>query len=255
MITVIVPVYNEAPFLRRCLTSLVKQTHKPEVILVDDCSTDGSDKICDEYKSYGFVVHHFKKNYGVSKARNYGIDHAKTKWITFVDADDELALDAIENMENATRKKAYVYQFNQLRVFNGNPPVQKYRTKPGRYLAYFPPKQWVMVWNKLYDIEFLKKHNIRFDEDMLYGEDEKFNLDCLKHLDTIKVCEEKTIIRHFENQNSITHQLNDEEILLQRKKLLEVINGKDSLEHRRFTQRLLDEHHKSKRFKHLNHIM
>ena len=75
MISLIIPVYNKAPFLKRCLDSVVNQTNtKMQVIMVDDASTDGSGEICDSYaEKYGWEVYHKKKNAGVSASRNFGM--------------------------------------------------------------------------------------------------------------------------------------------------------------------------------------
>ncbi|MBR3207719.1 MAG: glycosyltransferase family 2 protein, partial [Bacillus sp. (in: Bacteria)] len=95
----IIPVYNKAPFLRRCLNSIVKQTDSDaQVIIIDDGSTDDSGAICDEYKKFGFEVHH-TKNRGVSEARNLGIKYAKSEWLTFMDADDSFEPRAFEIMK------------------------------------------------------------------------------------------------------------------------------------------------------------
>ena len=89
-VSVIVPVYNVENYLEKCLTSLVNQTLKDiEIIVVNDGSTDNSQKIIDRYeKKYSNVKAYVKKNGGVSDARNYGINKAKGKYIAFVDGDD-----------------------------------------------------------------------------------------------------------------------------------------------------------------------
>lgn len=89
-ISVIVPIYNVAPYLRKCLDSLRNQTMKEiEVICIDDGSTDKSGEIAEEYSKVDerFRVIH-TENRGLSAARNTGIDEAKTEWIMFVDSDD-----------------------------------------------------------------------------------------------------------------------------------------------------------------------
>ncbi len=90
LVSVIVPVYNVEPYLRRCIDSLVHQTLKDiEIILIDDGSTDGCGKICDEYAAADArisVVH--QENAGLSEARNAGIDRAKADYLMFVDSDD-----------------------------------------------------------------------------------------------------------------------------------------------------------------------
>ena len=90
-ISVIVPVYNVEPYLRKCVDSLLNQTISGyEIILVDDGSTDGSGFICDEYAaSHPLIVRVIhQRNQGVSAARNAGIDQSQSKYITFVDGDD-----------------------------------------------------------------------------------------------------------------------------------------------------------------------
>lgn len=99
MITVIVPVYNTAPYLDRCISSILSQSFRTfELILVDDGSADNSGEICDHYAqkdSRVKVIH--KANGGVSSARNIGLDQAKGEWITFVDSDDWVHEDFLKN--------------------------------------------------------------------------------------------------------------------------------------------------------------
>lgn len=88
--SIIIPVYNVAPYLRECLDSVLAQTFTDwEAICVDDGSTDGSGTILDEYvaKDKRFKVVH-QANAGVGSARNKGLDIAKGGWILFLDADD-----------------------------------------------------------------------------------------------------------------------------------------------------------------------
>ncbi|MCF0190319.1 MAG: glycosyltransferase family 2 protein [Marinilabiliaceae bacterium] len=110
-ISVIIPVYNVAFYLRRCLDSLLCQTYTDfELLLVDDGSDDGSGAICDEYASRDArirVVH--KENGGASSARNVAIDIAEGSYIVFVDADDAVVPDYLKIMlEDAQRYDADV---------------------------------------------------------------------------------------------------------------------------------------------------
>lgn len=91
-LSVIVPIYNVEKYLRECIDSILSQDIEGmEVILVDDGSLDGCEKICDEYaKTAGRVTVIHKENGGVSTARNAGLDIARGKYITFVDSDDYL---------------------------------------------------------------------------------------------------------------------------------------------------------------------
>lgn len=100
LVTIIVPVYNVAPYLERCVDSLIAQTwRKLEILLVDDGSTDGSGSICDRYAEADSrirVIH--KENGGLSSARNAGLDAAAGDCIGFVDSDDWIAPDMYARM-------------------------------------------------------------------------------------------------------------------------------------------------------------
>ena len=103
LVSIIVPVYNVEKYLPKCVDSLINQTYKNvEIILVDDGSTDQSGNICDTYleKDNRIVVLH-KKNGGLSDARNFGIEHAKGDYYSFVDSDDYLKEQTIEYLVDA----------------------------------------------------------------------------------------------------------------------------------------------------------
>ncbi len=92
-LSVIIPIYNVADFLPRCINSVLLQTASDlEIILVDDCSTDDSRQICDDFatKYSNIKVIHREKNGGLSEARNTGIQSATGDYITFLDSDDFL---------------------------------------------------------------------------------------------------------------------------------------------------------------------
>jgi len=100
MISVIVPVYNVAAYLGQCLQSIAEQTFNDwECILVDDGSTDGSSRICDEWadKDHRFKVVH-KTNKGVSIARNEGLKACSGTYVVFVDSDDWVETDYLSAM-------------------------------------------------------------------------------------------------------------------------------------------------------------
>ncbi|MDE6645587.1 MAG: glycosyltransferase [Muribaculaceae bacterium] len=112
-ISIIVPVYNVAAYLRECLNSIEKQTFRNwECILVDDGSLDDSGAICDEYASRDprFRVIH-QKNGGLSAARNSGLRVCKGKFVAFIDSDDYVSADFLDRMrEVITASEADVVQ-------------------------------------------------------------------------------------------------------------------------------------------------
>lgn len=101
-VSIIIPVYNTAKYLRRCLDSAKNQTYTNlEVICVDDGSTDGSEKIVDEYlDDERFVIIH-KDNGGESSARNTGLLKSTGDYIGFMDCDDWIEKDMYETLVEA----------------------------------------------------------------------------------------------------------------------------------------------------------
>lgn len=123
LITVIIPVYNVLPYLNKCIESVLYQTYSNlEIIVIDDGSTDGSEKVCDEYASLDnriSVIH--QSNQGLSVARNVGLDKATGDWVAFVDSDDFLSLNMYESMLNTAHNyNVEVVSCSFNKVFDGS---------------------------------------------------------------------------------------------------------------------------------------
>ena len=90
LVSIIVPVYNVANYIGECLDSLLNQTYRNiEIILINDGSSDESEKICKEYLvNDPRIKYVYQDNAGLSMARNRGIDLATGEYLTFVDSDD-----------------------------------------------------------------------------------------------------------------------------------------------------------------------
>lgn len=101
-ITIIVPLYNSEKYMKRCVDSIINQTYKNlEIILINDGSTDRTENILREYeKSDKRIIAISKKNSGVSNSRNIGIEMATGKYVMFVDSDDWMEIEAIEQLHN-----------------------------------------------------------------------------------------------------------------------------------------------------------
>ena len=139
LISVIVPVYKVEKYLRRCIESILAQTHKNiEMLLVDDGSPDGSGAICNEYAEKDSRVRVFhKENGGVSSARNLGLREAKGQYIGFVDADDYIDMTMYETLLNNLIKESAdisvcsYYQEDDNGVFHKHWPQDDYLTISG----------------------------------------------------------------------------------------------------------------------------
>lgn len=99
-VSIIVPVYNGALYISRCMESLLAQTYPTmEILLIDDGSTDGSGRLCDDFADkYSQVKVYHVKNAGVSAARNKGIEECSGEYVGFADVDDYLLEDMVEHL-------------------------------------------------------------------------------------------------------------------------------------------------------------
>ena len=101
MISVVIPVYNSKDYLKHCLDSVVGQSFKDlEIICINDCSTDGSEAVLRDFERSDQRVRviSLPQNHGCPYARNLGIDEARGEYIYFMDSDDWLDLDYLEEM-------------------------------------------------------------------------------------------------------------------------------------------------------------
>ena len=133
-LSIIIPVYNSKKYLKGCLNSICKQVKKNvEVIIVNDCSADGSIKICKNFaKKHNFIrLINLKKNKGVAYCRNKGIRKAIGNYISFVDSDDRLLSGSIDNILNHIKnfygKEVFVLGYIYNRFFNSknNKPTDR----------------------------------------------------------------------------------------------------------------------------------
>jgi len=190
-VSIIIPVYNVAPFLPRCLDSLVAQTLRDiEIICIDDKSTDNSLEILHEYAKKDNRIHIIasEKNGGVATARNRGIDIAKGEYIGFVDPDDYIGLSTIQKAYSQIKKeksdilvfgcsefnetsKSIRWDFELLESFaSGEVPV----TDKKKLLNLMHN-----IWDKIYSANFLRKNRILFIDRINISEDFIFNLQCI----------------------------------------------------------------------------
>lgn len=120
-VSIIIPVYNAEKFLGKCINSVLTQTYENwEIIIIDDGSTDNSEKIYNEFaKNDNRFKVYYQDNKGVSAARNFGINIAQGKYIIFIDADDWIEKDFIDRMiEVIEKEKADMVQCNFYYVRN-----------------------------------------------------------------------------------------------------------------------------------------
>lgn len=200
--SVILPIYNVAPYLERCIQSVLNQTFADyELILVDDGSTDSSPQICDGYASESdriHVVH--KENGGLSSARNAGMQQAKGRYIWWVDSDDWIEKDALAQLyQAAAEENPDVIKFSYFRSENGENKETGHGLSSGEYAgadalqmlreqAFLSAGTYCLsAWSHVYRTDFLKEKELLFVSERAIGsEDYLFNLQVL--LSAEKVC-------------------------------------------------------------------
>lgn len=200
LISVIIPVYNTAPYLVECMESIINQTFKDiEIICINDGSTDGSLDILNQYTLNDERVQVIsQENCGLSRARNRGLEVAQGDYIYFMDSDDTLKVEALEYLYGESAKNQLevlcfdgqaVYETEELKdkypsyhttykyerteelgeIYSGIQMLSEFRRIEGYRVA---------VWLHFYTKEFLDTNNLRFCEG-IYHEDEVFTFQCM----------------------------------------------------------------------------
>lgn len=184
MISVIVPLYNKAATIERCIKSVLAQTYDDwELLIIDDGSTDDSSKIVEKYSDNKKIHYHYKKNGGVSSARNSGIKLAKGEWITYIDADDYFLPEALQILFELTFKmQTKISAANFLREKNGSRRKvcigKKECVIRNNYKAWFFRFCFPRAGAALFHNSILKDH--LFDESLSRYEDAKSLFDILR---------------------------------------------------------------------------
>ncbi|OCG17025.1 glycosyltransferase family 2 protein [Gilliamella sp. WF3-4] len=178
ILSVVIPVYNTQMYIKKCLDSIINQSIKNiEIICVNDGSTDDSLSILKKYKELDDRIKIInKKNGGLSSARNVGIKYARGKYITFVDSDDFIELDAYERSLSYFRfYKVDLVYFSTRLVFEDNiARIQDERYFEHKYTGLVNLSNDVVAnmdvcaWNKIYKLSILKKYDIKFPEGLWY---------------------------------------------------------------------------------------
>ncbi len=212
LVSVIVPVYNAASYLNRCVDSLLGQTYKNvEVILVDDGSGDNSYEICKDYSAkYNNITALHKENGGISDARNAGMVHASGNLIMFVDSDDCVDSRMVEIcVDNIDKYSADIVGFNW-QVFCDEIPCAVYKkkvkiVKDQKIVPFFTVKNRLYCSVRyMYKKSILNENNLTFDKSIRSGgEDQLFIYNYVKH------CKKAVEILYngyfyYENMNSVS---------------------------------------------------
>ena len=206
-ISIITPVYKVERCLPRCIESVLKRTFSNwEMLLINDGSPDSYGIICNNYAKQDNRIKTFhKKNGGPSSARNLGLEHARGKYIWFVDSDDWIEKDALQKiMDTLIHGDTDICFFGLNTVSDtATKPLFDYHTIIGEHQDYVIYKNkhecaqaianlevcggmgW--TWNKWFKKNVIDKNGLRFDERFAIQEDHLFTLSYLLHTETISL--------------------------------------------------------------------
>ncbi len=209
MISIIVPIFNTAKYLSKCIESICVQIYSElEIILVDDGSTDGCYEICENYKkkdSRIVVIH--KENGGLVNARKTGIDHAHGDYIAYVDGDDWIEPDMYERMyKKITEQVVDVVMCGRYEDTGETTKAVFHGLPEGRYdkqalLEKVYPRlivndsffEWGVfpgVWDKLFKRELVERFQMSVDDRIAMGEDAACVYPCLLNAGSIYIMNE-----------------------------------------------------------------
>lgn len=215
LLSIIIPAYNYGRFLSKTLSMLISQgLDHCEVIVVNDGSTDDTEKICKEFsKEYENIHYFFQKNQGVSVARNVGLREAKGKYVYFFDSDDSLPDKTLDFFRYILSKN------NSLDIF-----VFGYAVKKGDILykkvfsdtldnelldsfmmkkIFFEKKLSFLICSSLYNREFILANDIFFPVGIKIGEDIVFMINAITNAQSL----------YYSKRISFIYQIRDDSVM------------------------------------------
>lgn len=202
--SIVMPVYGVEKHLKSAIESILNQTNQNfEIILVDDCSPDGSPKICDAYaeKDERISVIHHEKNKGLSEARNSGLEKASGEYIWFMDSDDRVDDYLLEKVYTSLEKnRADVVVFGLVEEYFDKNDVLKHTktiSMPEQLLDNADDVHELVIkleentlygyaWNKFYNLKYLKELGLKYEVVTLI-EDIQFNVKYFQEIKSLNL--------------------------------------------------------------------
>ena len=241
LVSIIVPVYNAADHIARCIESIRRQTYRNlEIILLNDGSKDVSYAVCQSYAGIDRrIVVIDKNNSGVSATRNLGMQEAHGKYFQFVDADDTIQPYATEMLVARAEESGadlVIAHYNRIsppkpRAEGSQRPERPTRVQTFGFLMEGPLNKdafacglmqepasfyYGVMWNKLYRADIVREHpDVRCNEELDYSEDLYFNLSFIRYAQQFYALS-TPIYNYVQNPDSAVHHLNPFDVLTTR---------------------------------------
>lgn len=224
LVSVIVPIYNSGLYLEECIESVLSQTYNNfELILVNDGSTDNSQKVCESYLEDKRVKLFMNSNHGVSYSRNYGIQRAVGEFIVFVDSDDTIDADLLKKLVEGIQETDFCICGMVKEYLSSNSVARKdffscqdaqlsisaFLNNLELYLA----KQLVQgPCGKIFRKKIIDRNGLLFPENMSYGEDSCFVHSYLKYIQTVSVISDCLYHYKVRDRESLDTRLREDKI-------------------------------------------
>ena len=245
MISVIVPIYNNEKYLKKCIESIIKQTYiDTEIILIDDGSTDGSRYICDKYAVSDNrirVIH--KQNEGLVKARKTGLSNVKGEYIAYVDGDDWIEQNMLMRLyETLIAQSVDIVMYGRFEDTGDTSREVFHGFGQGRYnkealIDQIYPRmivnggffEWGLfpgVWDKLWKRDALFDYQMDVDDRLSMGEDAVCTYPAILNADSIYILHE-CFYHYRQTRSSMVKRKDNAE--LQREKFIILYNSGNKL--------------------------
>ena len=236
-VSVIIAAYNIEKYIQRCIESVVNQSEREiEIIIVNDGSTDNTLNIINKVNELDdriIVIN--KKNQGLIEARKTGLKYANGEFILFLDGDDWLENNCIEELyKTANDKKADVVLYNAYMVYDDRKEIfDTFIEKFIDDIKKNPVKNLLLlnisptIWSKFIKKSFIEENNIEFPQNISYAEDLAAVLNIFINKPKI-VCNEKRLYNYYQRNDSISNKISskvleiDDAIQFIKEKLVEM---------------------------------
>lgn len=224
LLSVIVPVYNTAPYLKQCLDSIITQTYESlEIILVDDGSTDESGEICRDYELSDSRIKVVRQNnQGVTAARRNGLEKATGVFVVFIDSDDYIKKDYFEKLICAAENYDLVTTgvvvegisdkpvFDEIEqgIYVGKQQLEYVIDNMIVYKCGLERGLTTYIFNKLYRTDYAKRVIRQVSDKVFYGEDSEFLYRYILECNSIRITD---ICGYYycDREQSVTHRVHD----------------------------------------------
>lgn len=194
-VSIIIPVYNVEQYIIACLNSVAAQTYTDyEVILIDDCGTDRSMALVDDFLKTSTIadkvlVLRHNQNRGLSAARNTGTSEAKGEYVYYLDSDDTISPDCLEKLARKAEETEADIVVGNICIVDEDNLISDYKIKglndsvtgnDDIFHSFLFSHYYVMAWNKLIRHDFLERNNISFVEGLIHEDQAwSFSLACV----------------------------------------------------------------------------